>query len=47
MFIINNFGVTRYRRLALKFHPSNNREPGSTERFSQLGEAYDVLSDRK
>lgn len=37
----------RYRRLALKFHPSNNKEPGSAERFIQLGEAYDVLSDRK
>ncbi|KAK2828470.1 hypothetical protein Q5P01_019504 [Channa striata] len=34
-----------YRRLALKFHPSSNREPGSPEKFSQLGEAYDVLSD--
>ncbi|XP_053187726.1 dnaJ homolog subfamily B member 13 [Scomber japonicus] len=34
-----------YRRLALKFHPSSNRDPGSTEKFSQLGEAYDVLSD--
>ncbi|XP_018547448.1 dnaJ homolog subfamily B member 13 [Lates calcarifer] len=34
-----------YRRLALKFHPSSNREPGSAEKFSQLGEAYDVLSD--
>ncbi|XP_034538703.1 dnaJ homolog subfamily B member 13 [Notolabrus celidotus] len=33
-----------YRRLALKFHPSC-RETGSVERFSQLGEAYDVLSD--
>ncbi|TNN88634.1 DnaJ subfamily B member 13 [Liparis tanakae] len=34
-----------YRRLALKFHPSSNRETGSTETFCQLGEAYDVLSD--
>ncbi|XP_044226705.1 dnaJ homolog subfamily B member 13 [Thunnus albacares] len=34
-----------YRRLALKFHPSSNREAGATEKFSQLGEAYDVLSD--
>ncbi|XP_020485863.2 dnaJ homolog subfamily B member 13 [Labrus bergylta] len=33
-----------YRRLALKFHP-DNRETGSAERFCQLGEAYDVLSD--
>ncbi|XP_028451544.1 dnaJ homolog subfamily B member 13 [Perca flavescens] len=34
-----------YRRLALKFHPSSNRETGSSDKFSQLGEAYDVLSD--
>ncbi|MEQ2284284.1 hypothetical protein AMECASPLE_020016 [Ameca splendens] len=34
-----------YRRLALKFHPSRNGEAGSSERFVQLGEAYDVLSD--
>ncbi|XP_070700295.1 dnaJ homolog subfamily B member 13 [Pempheris klunzingeri] len=34
-----------YRRLALKFHPSSNRESGSAERFSELAEAYDVLSD--
>ncbi|XP_022066223.1 dnaJ homolog subfamily B member 13 [Acanthochromis polyacanthus] len=34
-----------YRRLALKFHPSSNRNPGSSEKFVQLGEAYDVLSD--
>ncbi|XP_023270980.1 dnaJ homolog subfamily B member 13-like, partial [Seriola lalandi dorsalis] len=34
-----------YRCLALKFHPSSNREPGCTDKFSQLGEAYDVLSD--
>ncbi|CAL1573716.1 unnamed protein product [Knipowitschia caucasica] len=34
-----------YRRLALKFHPARNREPGSYERFRQLGEAFDVLSD--
>nr|XP_046266447.1 dnaJ homolog subfamily B member 13 [Scatophagus argus] len=35
-----------YRRLALKFHPNNNgEESGNAEKFSQLGEAYDVLSD--
>ncbi|KAK1883138.1 DnaJ like subfamily B member 13 [Dissostichus eleginoides] len=34
-----------YRGLALKFHPSRNREKGSSETFLQLGEAYDVLSD--
>ncbi|XP_054899442.1 dnaJ homolog subfamily B member 13 [Poeciliopsis prolifica] len=34
-----------YRRLALKFHPCKNSEAGSSDRFFQLGEAYDVLSD--
>ncbi|XP_029029426.1 dnaJ homolog subfamily B member 13 [Betta splendens] len=34
-----------YRRLALKFHPSNNREPESSDRFCEIGEAYEVLSD--
>ncbi|XP_034461870.1 dnaJ homolog subfamily B member 13-like isoform X2 [Hippoglossus hippoglossus] len=34
-----------YRRLALKFHPKSSKEAGSTDRFSQLGEAYEVLSD--
>ncbi|KAK7922656.1 hypothetical protein WMY93_009558 [Mugilogobius chulae] len=34
-----------YRRLALKFHPARNREPGTYEKFRQLGEAFDVLSD--
>ncbi|KAM8846790.1 dnaJ homolog subfamily B member 13-like [Synchiropus picturatus] len=32
-----------YRRLALKFHPSNNKEPESLRIFTELGEAYDVL----
>ncbi|XP_061559444.1 dnaJ homolog subfamily B member 13 isoform X2 [Phycodurus eques] len=34
-----------YRRLSLKFHPSSNKQPESAEKFYQLGEAYDVLSD--
>ncbi|KAM4727011.1 dnaJ homolog subfamily B member 13 [Anableps anableps] len=34
-----------YRLLALKFHPSRNKEVGSSEKFVQLCEAYDVLSD--
>ncbi|XP_060941876.1 dnaJ homolog subfamily B member 13-like [Limanda limanda] len=34
-----------YRCLALKFHPNSTKEAGSADRFSQLGEAYDVLSD--
>ncbi|XP_060754022.1 dnaJ homolog subfamily B member 13-like [Neoarius graeffei] len=34
-----------YRRLALKYHPQNNCQPGASEIFNQLGEAYDVLGD--
>ncbi|XP_051781726.1 dnaJ homolog subfamily B member 13 [Erpetoichthys calabaricus] len=36
-----------YRRLSLKFHPQKNQEPGSLERFNQLAEAYEILSDPK
>ncbi|KAJ7995991.1 hypothetical protein DPEC_G00232450 [Dallia pectoralis] len=36
---------TSYRRLALKYHPHTNTTPGVYERFNQLAEAYDVLSD--
>ncbi|XP_013993062.1 dnaJ homolog subfamily B member 13 isoform X2 [Salmo salar] len=34
-----------YRRLALKYHPHTNSKPGASEKFNQLAEAYDVLSD--
>ncbi|KAK2823195.1 hypothetical protein Q7C36_019795 [Tachysurus vachellii] len=34
-----------YRRLALKYHPQTNSQPDAYEKFNQLGEAYDVLSD--
>jgi len=36
-----------YRRLALKYHPDKNQAPGAEEKFKQIGEAYDVLSDEK
>ncbi|XP_075257851.1 dnaJ homolog subfamily B member 13-like [Convolutriloba macropyga] len=36
-----------YRKLALKFHPERNSEDGAVEKFRQIAEAYDVLSDNK
>ena len=34
-----------YRKLALKFHPDRNKEPGAAEQFARINEAYSVLSD--
>ncbi|XP_036381125.1 dnaJ homolog subfamily B member 13 [Megalops cyprinoides] len=34
-----------YRRLALKYHPHTNCQRGAYEKFNQIAEAYDVLSD--
>jgi len=36
-----------YRKLALKYHPDKNQAPGAEEKFKEIGEAYDVLSDKK
>jgi DnaJ-class molecular chaperone len=35
---------TAYRRLARKFHPDSG-QPGDVERFREIQEAYEVLSD--
>ena len=34
-----------YRKLARKYHPDTNKEPGAEDRFKQISEAYDTLGD--
>ena len=34
-----------FRRLAKKYHPDINKEPGAEKKFKEIGEAYAVLSD--
>lgn len=36
-----------YRKLARKFHPDVSKEPGAEQRFTELGEANEVLKDPK
>ena len=34
-----------YRKLARKYHPDVNKDPGAEEKFKELNAAYEVLSD--
>lgn len=34
-----------YRRLARKYHPDINKEPGAEEKFKEINAAYEILSD--
>ena len=34
-----------FRKLALEYHPDRNKEAGAEERFKEIYEAYQALSD--
>jgi curved DNA-binding protein len=36
-----------YRKLARTYHPDVNKDPGAEDRFKEISEAYDVLSDQE
>lgn len=46
-YLISLSTLTSYRKLSLKYHPEKNKSPGTSQKFDELAEAYDVLSNCK
>ena len=36
-----------YRKLSKKYHPDINKEPGAEEKYKEVQEAYETLSDEQ
>ena len=36
-----------YRKMAKKYHPDVNKDPGAEDKFKEINEAYEVLSDEQ
>ncbi|ODM92157.1 DnaJ subfamily B member 9 [Orchesella cincta] len=37
----------KFRQLAVKYHPDKNKDPGAEEKFKEMAEAYEVLTDEE